>query len=834
LLAQGQSSAQISNLNKQLKLSGKKLEDTNATLITNSSQLAEDKVTLIKENAELVKQNAELKKQLEHKQALPPETPPTTNNLGKTGLEPTPTRTNLTEVPDFLDLPDGRDEPVPPKGKKDVQLEYVKFKAKMELLLDLSRDENIGHSVVNWAALLNDKAYEKLKDASQVEQIEKLFLQVGEIAPPQIEGEETRNLIDLLRIHPTGNDVVDDAVNDVLVKRVNNLEESINRKQEAQVNLKDQLSGETSKKKELEGILKVLDRYSSQDKFLEEKRSQAGADLSAVNAKVQDLNERLNIITTDLVQQTNLVASVTMSLSKFKKGREQVAGEIKTKETEYKALKAIQGQLNAMVREKDVDHNTTILGMKNSHGFEIARIKNQFAEETEALKTVFQKQIEDLKSGYDSHRIIIATTNENPAVWIEGLVNRAKEDAVRITSETAKEVGRIDENLQKLMGQRESLDKQLTGIKNKTDYLLNIMEVEKLDSNETVAAAFNKTIGDLKANEEALETRLIDLKFKEVELKGNLADAKDSHDKASKEQNRVTAEINTRWRELKQFFVEPSGGDRIPLGLVQSIESQIKECSTRIGKIQIGIDLESKVLQESELSLSDLFNTKRKLERELLGKEGKIDAKIASEMSGVLKKIEDEDKKITKLKNAISLNRQIKSSDEKLLEKLKLAHETLNPTDALAQTSGSLIIEPQGGNFSQCSFIVKLVPEKVDKSFNKSHKEQITELEGALRDVNLFIKLASFQGNTEDEKQRYMAEITNRMERVFQGNTPLKGVKQASYSLEGISGKIVVYGMALSESGKAEIFVKELDAEPRTAKIQPGVGIEFSFEKKDK
>ena len=222
LLAQGQSSAQISNFNKQLKLSGKKIEDANATFIAKSSQLAEDKVTLTKENAELKKQNAELKKQLEYKQALPPETPPTTNNLGKTGLKPTPTRTSSTEVPD---LPTGRVEPVPPKGKKDVQLEYVKFKAQMELLLELSRDENIGHSVVDWAALLNSKASEKLKDDSQVQQIEELFLQVGQIAPPQIEGEETRNLIDLLRIHPTGNDVVDDAVNDVLFKRVNNLEE---------------------------------------------------------------------------------------------------------------------------------------------------------------------------------------------------------------------------------------------------------------------------------------------------------------------------------------------------------------------------------------------------------------------------------------------------------------------------------------------------------------------------------------------------------------------------------------------------------------------------------
>ena len=111
-----------------------------------------------------------------------------------------------------------------------------------------------------------------------------------------------------------------------------------------------------------------------------EERAQTLADLSAVNAKVQGLNERLNITTTNLDQLTNMVSSAKMSLSKFKKGREQVAGEIKTKETEYKALKAIQGQLNAMVREKDVDHNTTILGMKNSHGVEIARIKNQFAK----------------------------------------------------------------------------------------------------------------------------------------------------------------------------------------------------------------------------------------------------------------------------------------------------------------------------------------------------------------------------------------------------------------------------------------------------------------------
>jgi hypothetical protein len=48
----------------------------------------------------------------------------------------------------------------------------------------------------------------------------------------------------------------------------------------------------------------------------------------------------------------------------------------------------------------------------------------------------------------------------------------------------------------------------------------------------------------------------------------------------------------------------------------------------------------------------------------------------------------------------------------------------------------------------------------------------------------------------------------------------------------GLSGKLIVYGYARSESGTMKIYVRELDSKPARVSLESGIAPDFPFLKK--
>jgi hypothetical protein len=114
--------------------------------------------------------------------------------------------------------------------------------------------------------------------------------------------------------------------------------------------------------------------------------------------------------------------------------------------------------------------------------------------------------------------------------------------------------------------------------------------------------------------------------------------------------------------------------------------------------------------------------------------------------------------------------------------------------------------------------------------FLKFHKEQVARLQSTMQAVEYLKELKAESGATDSENNKKGLEELFANALIESNQT--SGTSEATLEAAGLSGKLIVYGYARSESGTMEIYVRELDSKPARVPLESGIAPDFLFLKK--
>jgi hypothetical protein len=308
--------------------------------------------------------------------------------------------------------------------------------------------------------------------------------------------------------------------------------------------------------------------------------------------------------------------------------------------------------------------------------------------------------------------------------------------------------------------------------------------------------------------------------------------------KELKEQNDALAKIKLNEKILVGLFAEPIELEP-SLTLIEAIESELSITTNSLNIVEALINNRETKLKGDVTKLRNLNRRKGEL-RKITEGTRPINEKLAT-----YQELDTTEKQLKVLQVAIdAIAHQL---NEKDLQKFKLLATQAHLEESLAflkpgpppPPTDKIVLIPQGDNISQCAFIVKEVPPQEKKSlfrkpseyskFIKFHNEQVARLQKTMPAVN-YLKEGSGAKNPENNEKRLEELFANALIESSQAS----GAAEATLDLEatGLSGKLIVYGYARSESGTMEIYVRELDSKPARVPLESGIAPDFPSLKK--
>jgi len=310
------------------------------------------------------------------------------------------------------------------------------------------------------------------------------------------------------------------------------------------------------------------------------------------------------------------------------------------------------------------------------------------------------------------------------------------------------------------------------------------------------------------------------------------------HSKAVKERDDALANIESNKIKFEGLFTNPIELEPSPT-LIGALESELSITTNNLNIVGTLINNRETKLKEDTAKLEDFESKKKKLE-ELTKGEGAIKEKLAAfheivaiekQLKGLQAVIEAIDLQLAKKKVENSSLLDTQDRLKKLLAFLKPDYDTPVPPN-------KIVLVPQGDNILECAFIVKPVPlinnnrifggrSSEYSKFLKFHKEQVTRLQNTMPAVN-YLKEGSGVTDSENNDERLDELVANALIESSQ----ILGGSEATLEATGLSGKLIVYGYARSESGTMKIYVRELDSTPARVPLEHGIDPDFSFLKK--
>ncbi len=516
-------------------------------------------------------------------------------------------------------------------------------------------------------------------------------------------------------------------------------------------------------------------------------------DLHSVMEELHKTNELLYsktlAITVTLASYTNQIDSAKQAQNSFKSSRKKV---------ESVQAASLQRYSNAMTQISSLNLETGSL----------------------------RDEVKTVSDGYSLH-VTLSSTN-----WTTKVFEEAKQHARRIPN---KSKSLLEESQRK--ADTDSVEQVKIGNKLK-ELRNNITVLEGLfpeggQAFEAKAKGIQKEIDQLEVKQDALINA-------QDENSGDLIKLEAAHSEAVKLQNDALANIRLKEKILVGLFAEPVELEP-SLALIGAIESELSKTTNNLNSVGTLINDRGTKLKGNITKLRDIKRKKEELEKSAFGDESETKKRAAVQELGPIVT------QMIELQNEIiAINLQLKKKKE---EKSKLLAIQAHLGESLAffkpgpppPPTDKIVLIPQGDNISQCAFIVKQVSPQEKKTlfgrrsseyskFLKFHKEQVTHLQSTMQAVGVYSKLKAESGATDSEK--YDKLLHDLFANALIESSQTSGTSEATLEATDLSGDLIVYGYARSESGTMKIYVRKLDSKPARVPLESGIAPDFPFLKK--